>query len=344
MSIYLVLDLLLILLIALFAPIGYWRGPVKELLVTFGVLFGILLADFWARPWGRDLADITAIGSSGGAFVVAMAFLVTVTFVLGYGAGAAIAPTNFSRPARMIGGGIALFNGILLIGFSLQYVRVFLLSPDTEEALYDSYVVRFLLDEIGWLLLIVALVAWPLLLGILITGRRAYEHVDEYSDYGYDVDDGLSYDDDPYYEEQQPARAYDRGHSTADTRAFPPRVPTSQSDESAFVYKAEPATATSLPTDETRPIRVSDEWQSPERPAPEIEESAYDPGHTDPAMVTIPAREDLDFGEHSPEGRPPSGAEEIDESDLAPGYSRCVNCHAVLPPDARVCPVCGEVN
>jgi uncharacterized membrane protein required for colicin V production len=83
MSIYLVLDLLLILLIGLFAPIGYWRGPVKELLVTFGVLFGILLADFWARPWGRDLADISAIGSNGGAFVVAMTFMVTVTFVPG---------------------------------------------------------------------------------------------------------------------------------------------------------------------------------------------------------------------------------------------------------------------
>ena len=58
MSISLVLDLLLVLLIALFAPIGYWRGPVKELLVTFGVLFGIRLHD---GPLEHALLDLIAM-------------------------------------------------------------------------------------------------------------------------------------------------------------------------------------------------------------------------------------------------------------------------------------------
>lgn len=336
MSIYLVLDLLLILLIALFAPIGYWRGPVKELLVTLGVLFGILLADFWARPWGSDLADITAIGSSGGAFVVAMAFMVTVTFVLGYGAGAAIAPANFTPAARAIGAGIALFNGILLVAFSLQYVRVFLLSPATEEALYDAYIVQFLLDQIGWVLLVVALVAWPLLLGVLITGRRAYEHIDEYGEYDYDQADDMHYDDDPYYDDQATAHAYERVPSQAETRVFPPRVPASQADESGYVYKAEPARGRPDPAEATRSIRVSDDSQSPERSTSGV----HDAGHTDPAMVTIPAREEVE-PEPTPDAHT-SGS--VDEAELAPGYSRCVNCHAVLPPDAPVCPVCGEVN
>lgn len=343
MSIYLVLDLLLILLIALFAPIGYWRGPVKELLVTFGVLFGILLADFWARPWGRDLADITAIGSSGGAFVVAMAFMVTVTFILGYGAGAAIAPTDFSPMARAVGAGIALFNGTLLVAFSLQYVRVYLLSPATEEALYDSFVVQFLLDHIGWVLLGVAVIGWPLLLAILITGRRAYEDHGDFVDYDYGPADDVDYDDE-YYHEQPTTVAHVRPSASSDTRAYPPRVPVSHQDDSSHVYKAEPTSSTSRPTDATRQIQVGDRWDSPESAGPAYDDDDASSGHTDSEMAVIQPIETHEQADgESPQ--PSQPADRPNEEDyLAPGYSRCVNCHAVLAPDARVCPVCGEVN
>jgi uncharacterized membrane protein required for colicin V production len=341
MSIYLVLDLLLILLIGLFAPIGYWRGPVKELLVTFGVLFGILLADFWARPWGRDLADISAIGSNGGAFVVAMTFMVTVTFVLGYGAGAALAPARFGPVSRSIGAGIALFNGILLVAFSLQYVRVFLLAPATEEALYDSYVVSFLLDQIGWVLLMVALISWPILLAILVTGRRAYEGVENYDDYAYGPVDDIEYDEPYYADASVPDSSYDRQFHSADTRIYPPRVPVAQRDDANLQYKAEPPRGKERPTYATRPIGSSQVAASPESARPAEDAPGIESGHTDPAMTTIPAQAD-------PEPAWEEMQEDLEyieaESDLAPGYSRCSNCHAVLPPDAKVCPVCGEVN
>lgn len=342
MSIYLVLDLLLILLIALFAPIGYWRGPVKELLVTFGVLFGILLADFWARPWGRDLADISAIGSNGGAFVVAMAFMVTVTFVLGYGSGAALAPARFGSIARSIGAAIALFNGILLVAFSLQYVRVFLLAPATEEALYDSYVVSFLLDNIGWVLLMVALISWPVLLAILVTGRRAYEEVNGDDQYAYGPVDDIDYDDRYYSDSSDAVRAYDNQSHSVETRVYPPRVPVSTREESSFRYKTEPATGRSFrPTDATRPISTSQRPESPESASAPDGNDDFDYGHTDPAMTTIPAQPELETEWEAVQ----DDLEYIEaDSELAPGYSRCLNCHAVLAPDARVCPVCGEVN
>lgn len=323
MSIYLVLDFLLILLIGLFAPIGYWRGPVKELLVTGGVLFGILLADFWARPWGRDLADISSIGADGGAFVVAMAFIVTVTFILGYGSGVAIAPAVFGSFARGLGAAIALFNGILLVGFSLQYVRVFLLAPSTEEALYDSYVVSFLLDQIGWVLLAVALVSWPVLLGILIVGRRAYEGYDQYA---YDPAGDLEYMEDTYY--QQPATP----------RPYPPRVPATPAEESGYVYKSEPVPHAASPSDATRPIRVGDRPFSPDTP--------YVNDSTDPDMVTIASSPERSEREAPAPSPPQSEPVEPDDQPtvLAPGYSRCTNCNAVLAPKSHVCPVCGEVN
>jgi uncharacterized membrane protein required for colicin V production len=341
MSIYLVLDLLLLLLIVLFAPIGYWRGPVKELLVTFGVLFGILLADFWARPWGSDLAELTAVGESGGAFVVAMAFMVSVTFILGYGVGAAIAPTDFQPPARAIGAIVALFNGILLVSFSLQYVRVFLLSDATEEALDDSYVVQFLLDQIGWVLLLAALIGWPLLLVVLITGRRAYEQVDHYQDYSYIETDDLN-DDDGYYDDDDadaPTMVFERPAASADTRVFPPRVPTSQKDESDQYYKTEPPSGRSRPTDDTRLLRVNEEREDAERTDVARDESLPVAGETDPDMVMITPRVD-ELVQHDPEPVTHSHS----EPQLTEGYTRCASCRAVLPPDTRVCPVCGAVN
>lgn len=339
MSIYLVLDLLLLLLIVLFAPIGYWRGPVKELLVTFGVLFGILLADFWAQPWGRDLAELTAIGESGGAFVVAMAFMVSVTFILGYGVGAAIAPTDFQPPARAIGAIVALFNGILLVSFSLQYVRVFLLSDATEEALDDSYVVQFLLEQIGWVLLLAALIGWPLLLVVLITGRCAYEQVEHYPDYSYvETDDVHNGDDDD--DADAPTMVFERPPASADTRVFPPRVPTSQRDESDQYYKTEPPSGRPRPTDDTRLLHVNEEREDAERTDVRRAEDLPAGGETDPDMVVITPR-----GDEPVQSDPPvPAARSQPEPELTEGYTRCVNCRAVLPPDTRVCPVCGAVN
>src|SRR5436305_1064551 len=115
MSIFLILDILLIVLILLFTPIGYWRGPVKELYVSLGILFGILLADFWARPWGHDLSSSTSLTAGSGAFIVAMIFLIASTFVLGYGLGATLAPAWFSQQSRVLGAAIAALNGILLL-------------------------------------------------------------------------------------------------------------------------------------------------------------------------------------------------------------------------------------
>src|SRR4051812_26090508 len=103
MTIFLVLDVLLVALICLFMPIGWWRGPVKELYVSLGILFGVLLADYWARPWGHDLSDMTDLTSGSGSFIVAWAFLVASTFILGYGIGATLYPAWHASPARLLG-------------------------------------------------------------------------------------------------------------------------------------------------------------------------------------------------------------------------------------------------
>lgn len=356
MSIFLVLDVLLILLIALFTPIGFWRGPVKELFVTLGILFGILLTDFWARPWGRDLSDLSDLTDGSGAFIVAMSFLVASTFILGYGIGAALGPAYHSTEARLLGAAIAALNGTLLLSFALQYVRLYLLSDANEESLNDSYVSQFLLDQIGWVLMLTAIVAVPVLLYILISGRRAYELIFE--------------DDD--IDQPQPAATYAQTRTASAARAtLPPRVPGPPRRDDTRGYKAEPAPREQRATAATRQLVVDEQRQTAE-PMPMLlntdpDASRGDFSDTDPHIV-IPAaerrgtrpeqsatpsqaspteaeRSESRHGAPRPASEPrPSEPANARYTDLVPGYERCRACHAVLAPGVSICPNCGTVR
>jgi uncharacterized membrane protein required for colicin V production len=330
MSIFLVLDILLVLLIVLFMPIGFWRGPIKELFVTLGIFFGVMLADYWASPWGSDLADMSSLTSGAGAFVVAMAFLVATTFILGYGLGATLAPAMHTTLTRVLGAAVAAFNGALLLSFSLQYIRLYLLSDANEQSLYDSYVARFLLNDLGWLLMIVAIAALPILLYILVSGYRAYEPAGLYDDYAYD---DYAVDEPMYDERTRPVRR---------EQTYPPRVPVSAAGGETKGYKAERPERRKPANAETRPLVVS-EPQTTAEPSPS-DDLADRMGDTDPHMVLPRIEEASDEPERESESedQAPTGSSNGDE--LPEGYGRCVNCHAVLAPDVTICPNCGTVR
>ena len=351
----LTLDILLVVLILLFAPIGYMRGPVKELLVTLGVVVGALSVEFWARPWGRDLDFYFDTGDDPGAFIIAMTFLMGTTFIGGYGLGLLIAPWTFSIRGRILGAIISSINGALLVSFSLQYVRLFLLSDSNEEALEQSFSVSILMNEAGWLLLgATALVPVVIVYG-LITRRRAYDLRiwDDYEDEEYydDYDPAYDYLDDEVYQPDSTAfaPADDRASHMAETRVMPPRVPSSPAADSG-AYKPEPQPIPFRMPDTTRPISVAEIEESPETPldpaAEEFGAEWFAIGDTDPSLETFSedpdepveqAADDSDDAEPGAEG-------DLADHGLPEGYSRCSNCHAVLAPDTNICPVCGHVH
>ncbi len=350
----LTLDILLVVLVLLFAPIGYMRGPVKELLVTLGVVFGALSVEFWARPWGRDLDFYFDIGDDPGAFVVAMSFIMGATFIAGYGLGLLLAPWTFSVRGRLTGAAISALNGALLISFSLQYVRLFLLSDANEEALEQSHSVSFLMNQIGWIML-GALALVPVgIVYCLITRRRAYDLQiwDDYDeDEYYDDDYDASYD---YLDDEQyaaPASAFAPAGQVAhmaETRVLPPRVPAQSPSGS---YKAEPEPTPIRPTDATRPITVSDLEFARDQPARGGESIDEQPGEwfaigdTDPSLerYDTDSFDVIEADEEQPE-QPVQEEEAVVLDELAEGYRRCEACHAVLPPNVGICPVCGHVH
>jgi uncharacterized membrane protein required for colicin V production len=159
----LVLDALLIAILLLLIPIGMYRGGVREVCTSAGLLLGILVSSQWTERWGQALEDVTGIDPEISRFVVAVATIVVITGVIGYGAAASF-PHRPGPGGRIFGGLIALANGIVFVGAMIQLVSTQLNDGEYPDIVREAYVARALSAGFDWVLLVVTFVA---LLGIL---------------------------------------------------------------------------------------------------------------------------------------------------------------------------------
>lgn len=153
MTDHLILDILLALMILLFGAIGFWRGPVKEAILTGGIFAGAALAASWAFPWGSDLADIVDLRVTVARLIVAAAALFLATALLGYVGGALINASPYPISARLLGAVIAAVNGGLIVHYCLSYVEGYLADEDAQQVLNGSEISHILLRQFGWYLL-----------------------------------------------------------------------------------------------------------------------------------------------------------------------------------------------
>lgn len=239
-DVYVLLDVLLLILIALFIPIGFWRGAYREGFVTLGILFGASLGMFWGESWGVELANATRLHESGGAFMIAMLCLIGSTFLLGYSAGAAVPVPDPGWIARTLGALVAAANGALLLSFALRDIRVYLLNNEDTGFLENAVIAPFLSEGTGWILLVSAAVFVPIALVIALFGPEV--ELDEY----YETGDFEVYDEPEYASFEQ------RGFRPS------PQMPVFASSAGAVGYGA---------AEETRPIQVQEERDEPP-PAP----------------------------------------------------------------------------
>jgi uncharacterized membrane protein required for colicin V production len=172
---YLVLDILLGLIVVLFAAIGCWRGAAKEVVVTAGIFAGAALASSWAKPWGSDVVDLTGLRADVAQLVVAATALLTATIVLGYAGSALIGSPTIPRGERLVGGALAAINGLVLLHYLLSFVEQFVTDAGAQRALVRSQISRQLLRQFGWLLIGAAgVVATAIVVGLLLQRRRRF--------------------------------------------------------------------------------------------------------------------------------------------------------------------------
>ncbi|HVL22840.1 MAG TPA: CvpA family protein [Thermomicrobiales bacterium] len=148
----LVLDALLVLILLMIIPLGFFRGGLREVCTSGGLLLGILLAEQWASRWGQRVADVANIDEGAATFAVAVAIVVLAAAIVGYGASAAFA----YRPGpggRLYGGYLALLNGMVFAGFLINAVIVYVNDGERPAMIEDGYVSRALSVGFEWVLL-----------------------------------------------------------------------------------------------------------------------------------------------------------------------------------------------
>jgi hypothetical protein len=278
-------------------------------MVTLGILLGAALAEWWAHPWGSDLADLTSLRDTGGAFMVAVLFLIGSTFLLGYGAGAAMPVPPPGLMARILGAIVAAGNGALILSFALRDIRVYLL-PDSDSGFLDKAVIaHFLSTGVGWILLVAAVAFLPIILLMAIWGQDVMV-----------ADDGYVEDD------------YDVPYATAQRR-YPPRGAGLPMDSIDSTYKAEPP----------RSFFRSAAEETRQMVAQPSASSGFESRGNLIDMQTIASRDVSDPDEATQAiryGKPVDTAE-ADAKALEEG--KCPNCHADIREAEVYCPRCGRV-
>ena len=145
-----VLDLLLILVLVMFVPIGFWRGALREWLALAGIALGGALAAEWASAWGGDLAALLGLDRRLADFAVGIAFLLAVTLLVGYGSGVALPyRPDLSWPNRALGAALGLVNGCLILSGALRIMQRHLFDDAGDSPLLLAGVAQFLILEIG---------------------------------------------------------------------------------------------------------------------------------------------------------------------------------------------------
>jgi uncharacterized membrane protein required for colicin V production len=355
-DVYVLLDVLLIILIALFIPIGFWRGAYREAFVTLGILFGASLGRFWGEEWGMELAAVTRLHESGGAFMIAMLCLISATFLLGYSAGAAVPVPDPGWVARTLGALIAGANGALLLSFALRDIRVYLLSSEEAGFLDNAVIAPFLSDGTGWILLGAAAVFVPISLVLALFGpeveddyyEEEYEmyeedYADPYAQQTMQIDRGA-----PQFDPQQQATPRPSPAAAEETRPIPsaraqygPPVPWDNggTQQLSPQHTPEPAPVQtqrrSSEVEETQPHRPQS-FQQPSEEPPTTSADAASFGASSVEETTEEQR--IVFGHP-----PPSQTEGEEAAKTQPkSQNLCPNCQADIRQTEGFCPRCGE--
>ena len=167
----LLLDILLGLVILLFVPFGIRRGVAKEAMVSAGVLLGATLAERFGGAWGAELSSRFALEQGAATFAASATLLLTCTFLLGYGAGAALGRSRPGTASRLAGGLLAAFNAAFLLSTLFGWIDEYLKQG---AALDDGIIGEALLRRADLLLLGAAGVLLVLtVLGWIVNASRS---------------------------------------------------------------------------------------------------------------------------------------------------------------------------
>jgi hypothetical protein len=170
------LDSLLGIAILLLIPLGSFRGGLREVCSSAGLLLGILLSQQWAVRWGNAIGDLLNVDDNAAQFTIAVVIVIVTTIVVGYGASSSF---NYhpGPGGKMFGAVIAIVNGVVLAGFLINSVADYINDGEYPQVVADGQISRALSSGFDWVLLGAAIVVALLsVLGMVVRERESAEH------------------------------------------------------------------------------------------------------------------------------------------------------------------------
>lgn len=166
-----IIDIVTVAAVVIIGAFGFWRGVVKELLITSGLLVGTLLGTFWEDRWTDWLARNTTFNQDSADVAVRAALLFFGALLFGYvGAYLADLPPA-DLPGRLGGFIIGCINGTLLVALLGQPIYR-ILSVDMRADVDQTRVLDWMLKDADWLVFGAVAAGLVVLIGAFITKRR----------------------------------------------------------------------------------------------------------------------------------------------------------------------------
>lgn len=149
----LVLDFLLLIIFLMMVPIGFYRGGLREMCVSGGLLLGILMSQSWGERWSGLFERLFGMGEGGASFLMSVAITFGITALIGYGGSAAFAYKP-GPGGRLYGAYLALFNAMIATGFLINIYAEYIVPAGNVEPVTSGIIARSLSDGFGTVLLI----------------------------------------------------------------------------------------------------------------------------------------------------------------------------------------------
>ena len=134
--------------------LGYWHGGWRQVVVLAGILLSSAVLSEWAGPNGRDLTAQFGWPLARATTSVALLYLSVGAVTLGYLGGLLLPrPAPLAPRERQCGALLGLLNGGLLLALALRIARSYAFAPGEGRALRDSGLARFLIEQVGYLVM-----------------------------------------------------------------------------------------------------------------------------------------------------------------------------------------------
>jgi uncharacterized membrane protein required for colicin V production len=155
----LALTVVLVILWGGFIAFGWWHGGWRQIVLLAAMLLSYAVLSEWAAPNGHDLSAQFHWSIARTTTGVALLYLLVGTFVLGFlGSFSLYRPRPLAPTERSLGAVMGLLNGGLLLSLVLRTLRSYAFGAGRGQTLHDSALSRFLIEDIGYLLLIALVV------------------------------------------------------------------------------------------------------------------------------------------------------------------------------------------